>query len=172
MNSFMELAKARFSVRKFNSKPVEAEKVAKILEAAKIAPTAKNQQPQKIYVVRSQEGIEKLNQLSRCIYGATTVFMVAYDKTRIWQNSLEEGVTSGEVDAAIVGTHMMFEAAELGLGSCWVGLFPPKKTAAAFGLSDNICPVLLLPVGYYDESVTPAPRHTEYREDADMVCEL
>ena len=70
--NFMDLAKARFSTRKFTDQPVEDEKLAKILEAGNVAPTAKNQQPQKIYVIRSQEKLDQLNDLTHCIYGAKT----------------------------------------------------------------------------------------------------
>jgi len=167
--SFLELAKARFSTRKFTNQAVEDEKLAKILEAAKVAPTAKNLQPQKIYVIQSKEGLDKLNELTRCIYGATTVLMVAYDDQMDWQNPLEEGVHSGEIDAAIVATHMMMEAQEQGLGSCWVGWFPPAETAKVFALPPNIHPVMLLPIGYPAEDCHPAKLHNQYREDAEMV---
>ncbi len=169
MTSFLDLAKARFSSRQFTLKPVEREKLEKILEAGKVAPTAKNQQPQRIYVVQSEEGLKKLNRLTRCIYGATTILMIAYDETRAWQNPLEEGVHSGEVDVSIVATHMMMEAADLGLGSCWVGWFPPRETAREFNLPDTVHPVLLLPIGYTSEEFRPSPTHTQYREDKDMV---
>ena len=93
--NFMDLAKARFSTRKFTTQPVEDEKLAQILEAGKLAPTAKNQQPQKIYIIRSREKLDRLNQLTRCIYGAGTVLLVAYDDNLDWDNPMEEHVSSG-----------------------------------------------------------------------------
>ena len=172
MTTFLDLAKARFSTRNFTARPVEDEKLEKILEAGRLAPTAKNQQPQKIYVVQSEEGLEKLNRLTRCVYGATTVLLIAYDEERVWQNPLEEGVHSGEVDVSIVATHMMLEAAELGLGTCWVGWFPPTETAEAFQLPKNIRPVLLLPIGYTNENFRPSPTHNQYRENDDVVSRI
>ena len=80
MNNFLNLAKERYSVRKFTDKPIEKDKLEKILEAAKVAPTAKNLQPVKIYVLQSEEALEKINSLTRCIFGAKTVFLIAYDK--------------------------------------------------------------------------------------------
>ena len=169
MNNFLDLAKERYSVRKFTDKPIEKDKLEKILEAAKVAPTAKNLQPVKIYVIQSEEALEKINGLTRCIFGAKTVFLIAYDKEKEWHNPLEEGVKSGQEDASIVATHMMMEAADLGIGTCWVNFFPNTETAKAFGLSDNLVPVLLMPAGYADPDCKPSPRHTEYPEWDNMV---
>ena len=170
--SFLELAKSRYSVRDFSDKPVELEKLDLILEAGKIAPTAKNNQPQKVYVVQSEEGIAKLNELTRCIYGAKTVILVCKDTELEWNNPLEEGITSGDTDVGIVVTHMMLEAWELGIASCWVGFFPPTETQKAFDLPENEIPVALLPIGYAAEGVEPAPRHTLYRDGAKEVKSL
>lgn len=72
--------------------------------------------------------------------------MVAYDKEREWKNSLEEGMTSGIEDASIVGTHMMLEAWELGIASCWFNFFSPTEVKTAFELSENEEIVFLLPI--------------------------
>ena len=170
--NFMDLAKARFSTRKFTDQPVEDEKLAKILEAGNVAPTAKNQQPQKIYVIRSQEKLDQLNDLTHCIYGAKTVLLVAYDDSLDWDNPLEENIHSGEVDAAIVATHMVMEATELGIGSVFVGFFPLTKSAQALNLPEQIKPVMLLPIGYTADTFKPAPRHTEYRDPSTIITEL
>ncbi len=168
--TFLELAKARYSVRKFSDKPVEQEKIDLILEAARVAPTAKNNQSQHIYVLRSPEAIEKINGLTPCIYGASTVFMVGYDKDRDYKNRFRDYVHSGDTDAAIVTTHMMLEAWELGVGSCWVQNFDRVAVHDAFELPENIEIVNLLPVGYAD--MGPADRHTLSRELSEMVTVL
>jgi len=67
---FYELTKARYSVRKYADKPVEEEKLRKVLEAGATAPTAKNQQPQHIYVLESKEAIEKIRGITRCAFDA------------------------------------------------------------------------------------------------------
>lgn len=158
--SFFELAQERFSVRKFTDRKVEKDVLGKILEAGRIAPTAANHQPQRVYVLESREALEKINSLSGCIYGAQTVLMVAYDSREDWQNPLESGVHSGEQDASIVAVHMMLEAWEQGVGSCWVNVFPNTKTAEAFGLPDYIRPVLLMPIGYAAPEAAPSPKHS------------
>ncbi|MDE6102040.1 MAG: nitroreductase family protein, partial [Ruminococcus sp.] len=86
---FMELAKTRYSVRKFDDRPIEKETLDIILEAGNVAPTGCNYQPQRIYVVQSEEKIAKLNELSKCIFGAKTVLLFTYNKDEEWKNPLE-----------------------------------------------------------------------------------
>ncbi len=167
---FLELAASRYSCRAFTDRPVEDEKLQKLIEAARIAPTGKNNQPQRIYVLKSEDALEKVNSICKCIYGATTVFMIAVDKDREWQSSYEEGFTSGIEDVSIVATHIMLEATDLGLASCWVNAFPQSRAEALFALPDNEQVVLLLPVGYPDpDKGGPSPRHSDSRDDTEMI---
>lgn len=170
--TFLELAKARYSVRKFKNQPIEDEKINAILEAGKVAPTACNNQPQKIYVVKSEEGRAKLAAVCRCTFDAPVILVVGYDKTRDWKSTLMPGYNSGETDAAIVCTHMMLEAWEQGIGSCWVGYFNADEVAEALSLPENVCVSALLPIGYAADGVVPNVNHTTYRSDEDMVCVL
>ncbi|MDD3142212.1 MAG: nitroreductase family protein [Lachnospiraceae bacterium] len=166
--NFMELAQNRYSIRNFSSKAIEKDKLAKILKAGQVAPTAGNYQPQKVYVVQSEEGLEKLRSLIKCHYGAPTVLIIAYDKSKDWKNPNQEGVHSGEQDTSIVATHMMLEAWELGIGSCWVNFFSPSQVAEEFGFPENITPVLMLPIGYAAEETKPAAWHEQSKE----LCEI
>ena len=170
--TFQELAKNRYSVRSFRETPIEKEHMDLILEAGRVAPTACNFQPQKIYVARSAEAREKLASVCRCTFGAPVILVVGYDRTRDWKNKLMPGLTSGETDAAIVCTHMMLQAADLGIGSCWVGYFNPEQVAEVLGLPENITVTALLPIGYPAENAAPLPLHSQYRELADLVAEI
>ena len=170
--TFQELAKNRYSVRSFRETPIEKEHMDLILEAGRVAPTACNFQPQKIYVARSAEAREKLASVCRCTFGAPVILVVGYDRTRDWKNKLMPGLTSGETDAAIVCTHMMLQAADLGIGSCWVGYFNPDQVAEVLGLPENITVTALLPIGYPAENAEPLPLHSQYRELADTVAEI
>lgn len=170
--SFLELAEARFSVRSYAKTPVEQEKIDAILKAAKLAPTAKNLQPQYIFVLKSPEAIAKVNEVTSRAYKAPVVFVVCYDKDIAWKNPLNGDHTSGEMDASIVGTHMMLEAAEQGLGTCWVEWFDPVKLAEAFGIPENLCPAFLLDCGYQADGAAPSPMHYASREVNDFVKEL
>ncbi|MBP5166348.1 MAG: nitroreductase family protein [Oscillospiraceae bacterium] len=166
---FMELAKKRYSVRSFSAKPIEEEKLNAVLEAGNIAPTAKNQQPQRIYAIKSPENLEKIHSLTSCHYGAPVVLLLAYDKNEEWRNPLEEGVHSGVEDVSIVATHIMLRAAELDLGTVWVNMFPPTETGKALGIPENEVPVLLMPIGYPAENAVPAPGHTNCKTLSDTV---
>ena len=157
--SFSELAKTRFSVRGFNSRPIEEEKLAAILERGRIAPTACNNQPQRIKVITGG-ALEKLDRCSPCRFGAPTVLLVCYDRNVSAKRDNIDGKELGDIDASIVTTHLMFTATELGLGSCWVAHFDPVKLKEEFALQEHIIPVALLPVGYAQEGVKPAGRHT------------
>ncbi|MCC6094065.1 MAG: nitroreductase family protein [Eubacterium sp.] len=171
-STFMELAKNRYSVRKFTGQKIEKEKLDQILEAGRIAPTAANLQPQHVYVLESEAALHKINELSRCIYGAQTVLLFTYDSRSDWKNALEPGIHSGEQDVSIVATHMMLEAWDLGIASCWVNVFPNTKTAEAFGLSKYEKPVLLMPIGYAAPDAHPSTMHTNRKPVEETVRAL
>lgn len=165
---FMELAAARYSVRKFDDRPIEPEKLEKILKAGILAPTAKNQQPQRVIVIRSPEAIEKLKDCTQCVYGAGTVLLVCYDVNESWKRPFD-GKDSGDVDTSIVLTHMMLEAWELGVGSVWVMFFDADKLRRAFDLPENLIPVSLMPIGYAAADAAPSPRHAESKPENELV---
>jgi len=167
--SFMELARARYSVRSFKDTPIEEEKLSLILEAGRIAPTACNNQPQKIYVAKSEDARKTLAGVCRCTFDAPVILVVCYDRTRNWKNKLMPGYESGETDAAIVCTHMMLEAAELGIGSCWVGYFNADRVSEVLGLPENVTVSALLPMGYPADDAKPLPLHDQYRKPDDIV---
>lgn len=169
MKDFLEFAKNRFSVRKYSDKPVEQEKIEKILEAARLAPTACNYQPQKIYVVTSKEKREALAEVCTCTFQAPVIFAVGYDAERSAKGMVCTGHDFGDTDAAIVCTHMMLEAHDLGLGSCWVGRFNSDQVAAALGIPADIRLRNLLPVGYPAEDAIPAPLHEKSRALEDIA---
>ena len=170
--TFQELARARYSVRNFLDTPIEAEKMSLILDAGRVAPTACNFQPQRIYVAKSAESREKLAQVCRCTFGAPVILVVCYDRERDWKNKLMPGYESGETDAAIVCTHMMLQAFELGIGSCWVGYFNADAVKEALGLPENITVSALLPMGYPAENAEPLPLHDQIREFGDTITEI
>ena len=167
--TFLELAKARYSVRSFQDQPITEEHMNRILEAGHVAPTACNNQPQKIYIAKSEDARKKLASVCRCTFDAPVILVVCYDRTRDWKNKLQPGYESGETDAAIVCTHMMLEAAELGIGSCWVGYFNADRVSEVLGLPENVTVSALLPMGYPADDAKPLPLHAQYREPDDIV---
>lgn len=170
---FLEFAKDRYSVRSFSDKPIEPEKMQKILEAGQVAPTALNFQPQKIYILKSGDALEKIRFLTKYAYNAPTVLLVCADLDKAWHSRHDRGYNSSEMDASIVCTHMMLEAWELGIGSVWVRGFRADEVAKMFKLPENIKPICLLPIGYPSEKAKPnAELHNTYRPLEEMVEEL
>ena len=168
MTDFFELAAERYSVRSFSSKAVEPEKQERILETGRIAPTAHNDQPQRIKVITSAGDLAKVDECTPCRFGAPMVLLVCYDKTVCWKRPFDSAL-SGEVDASIVTTHMMLAAHGLGLGTCWVMYFDPAKATELFALPENIIPVAMLPVGYPAESASPSPMHGKRHDIAGLM---
>ncbi len=152
--SFIDLARERFSLRSFAKKPVEKEKLDLILKAAQLAPTACNNQPQKIIVVDDAQAFEKIKQCTRCHFDAPVVLVVCYDSRISWKRGYD-GKDSGDIDAAILVTHMTLQAADIGLGSVIVQHFNPEAVRAQFSLPEHLIPVLLLPVGYPADGAGP-----------------
>lgn len=157
---FEKLAQERYSVRKFSPKEVEREKLDRILQAGRLAPTACNNQPQRILVISSGEALEKVLKSTHHHFGAPVILLICYDKA-VSAKRTYDGMDFGETDAGIVTTHMMLEAADLGLGTTWVGGFDPKVVRKELALPESYVPVALLPVGYPAEDAKPSPRHSE-----------
>ena len=144
---FQALAKERYSCRQFKDTPLTDVQINHILEAARVAPTAANRQPVHVWVVKSPEALEKLKGATDYTYGAPVVFMVGAKPETAWVRKYD-GKNGAEVDAAIVGTHIMLEASALGLGNVWVGSFDPAKIKADFPETDDYEMVCLFPVGH------------------------
>ena len=155
---FLELVQSRFSVLEYKEQCIEQEKLDKIIESALAAPTACNNQPQRILIINDDAGREKLSRVVPSRYFVPAAFLVCCDKSEAWQRPMD-GKSSGEIDAAIVTTHMMLEATALGLGSIWVMYWESDKMKAEFELTDNIEPVALLIVGYKADTAAPKAGH-------------
>ena len=97
---FREVIKNRYSCKKYSDRQVEKEKLEAILNAGRLAPTAKNLQEQHIYVLQSAEALDKFDQVSPCRYGAPTVLVVAFDKNNVYLYPGEKR-DSGVEDASI-----------------------------------------------------------------------
>lgn len=158
---FMTLAKARYSVRKFKSDPVGEDVLAQILEAGRVAPTAVNNQPQRLLVIQSEEGLEKLEKVTPCRFGCPLAILVCYEEAAAWHRPVD-GKCSGDIDAAIVTTHLMLAARELGVGSTWVMKFDPEAARREYAIPEGWYPTALLVMGYPADDAAPSPRHETY----------
>lgn len=162
---FTEVIKNRYSCKKYDStKQISPEQLNAILEAGRMAPTAKNLQEQHIYVVQSAEALAKVDACTPCRYGAPTVLVVAYDKTNVYTYPTAKGPEtdhrkSGTEDAAIVATHMMLGARNAGVDSCWLNCVHIDDLHSALGLPDNEEILMLLDLGFATSDAEPLPNH-------------
>ena len=158
--AFLDLARDRYSVRKFSDKPVERDVLALILQAGRLAPTACNNQPQSILVLESAEALDKLKKCTPCHFGAPAALIICYDKNVSWKRPFD-GKEHGDIDASIVCAHMMLAAAELGLGTTWVCHYDPDAVIREFAIPENLVPSSILPLGYPAADAKPAHLHSE-----------
>jgi len=163
---FLELAKERYSVRKMSPEKVKQEDLDKILEVARLSPTAKNMQRERLLVVNTEEGIEKMKQCTSCDFGASTIVVISYEKDDA-ENESEFSRKYGLIDTGIVATHMCLEATNLGLGTTMVGLFDRKLIKELFNIPDKYQPELLLPIGYIDRK--PSILHERRKSIEELV---
>ena len=168
---FNKLAQARYSCKKYSGRQVEKEKLDAILEAGRLAPTAKNLQEQHIYVLRSEEALATLDAVTPCRYGAPTCLVVAFDSKNVFTYPGGKR-DSGVEDATIVATHMMLAAASLGVDSCWVNFLDPEKLAAALELPENEEVLMVMDLGYAAEGAGPLPNHSSRKPLDETVTYL
>ena len=165
---FKNLISERFSVRKFTGEHLPKDVIDTILDAGHKAPTGCNFQPQRILVLNSDDAIEKLKSCTKCHFDAPTAMLICYNKDESWVRPYD-GAMSAPVDAAIVTTHMMLAAQDIGVGSCWVMHFDPAAMAKAFNIPENIIPTALLVMGYPAPDAKPLDMHSKFRPIEDVV---
>lgn len=154
---FLTLSKNRYAVRKFSDAPISDQQLEILLKATQNAPTAHNDQPQKIFVFRSKESLEIVDAATRGRFNAPLVFLVCYDLSQSWK--AKDGRDSGAWDASIVATHLLLQATDLGLGSIWVAMFKADVFKEKLGLSDAVVPLAVIPVGYPAQDSAPHEMH-------------
>ena len=165
---FLVLAKARYSCRKFSYQAVEKDKLDKIIEAAIVAPTAKNIQPWKLWVLQSDDALAKVRSATPCHFGAPIVLALGgYAGDAFVRPS--DNRNFEDVDASIVGTHIMLAVQDMGLGTTWVGFFDEPKMKELFPEMADYDLVALFPIGYPADDATPADRHNQRKAKEELV---
>lgn len=168
---FNSLAAKRYSCKKYSDRLVDEASLHTILEAGRLAPTAKNLQEQHIYVATSASALEKIDECTPCRYGAPTVLIMAFDKTNVYTypgGKRESGIE----DATIVATHLMLAAAAIGVDSCWVNCFDPDKLHSLLGLPANEEILMLLDLGHAAADAAPLPNHFSRKPLTETVTKI
>ena len=124
-DAFMRILESRYSCHAFTNAHVSESKLNMILEAGRMAPSAKNLQPTRIWVVKSEEALARLRSVHPC-YGAPIVLIVGCRNEEAWVRD-SDGVNAAKTDAAIVLTHLMLTATDAGLANMWIWDFDPRK---------------------------------------------
>lgn len=168
---FQTLIRERYSCRDMDrNRPVEREKLQKIAEAARLAPSACNLQRQRLKIVTGKEGLEKLRQCTPCHFQAPAVIIISLcEDTGDSPMDEHSGYKFGMMDIGIVAAHMSLQAQELGLGNTIVGMFDEEKLRGLFEIPKGQIPVLLFPVGYPGKRGGPCVLHKSRRPLEDTV---
>ena len=145
---FMELVKHRYSVRAYKADPVTDDKLHAVLEAARLAPTAANRQPFQLIVIHTKGREAELKSIysPRWFTEAPLVICACSAPSESW--SRMDSKDYSEVDVSIAMDHLILAAANLGLGTCWIGAFNPAAARKVLGLPPDIEPIAFTPLGY------------------------
>ena len=166
---YLQLLKDRYSVRKFSGQPVTQEELDVLLAAVQLSPTACNNQSFRFCVVQSPEGLAKIDEATKCRYGARAVIIGAYDTKASAKGAGYETGDFGDIDTTIALTNMANAATAEGLGSCWVGAYDPKSIRANFNVPDDYVLVDLLMIGHPAADARPASRHEASKPLGELV---
>lgn len=156
---FSDLITTRYSVRAYRPIPVEQEKLEKVLEAARVAPTAANRQPVQMIVLQTEGRHEELKRVYSpgWLVQAPLVICVCAVHGSGWTRR-QDGKSYDDVDAAIVMDHLILAATDEGLGTCWIGAFDPDAAREVLGLPENVEPIVMTPLGYPADQPGPKQR--------------
>ncbi len=155
---FKQLATNRYSCRRISDREVDEATIRELLEIQRLAPTGKNAQSQRIYVLKGEEAADLIAGTTPYNFGARLFFVVCYDEDVCASNQFD-GTKSGILDAAIAACHIDFAVTEAGLGTCWIGDFNREKMRQVLDLPDHHIPVVLFPIGYPTEKAKPSRLH-------------
>ena len=176
--SFLELVKKRESCRKYDSRPVPREAIERCIEAARLAPSACNSQPWRFIVVENPELKNQMdNQIFSGIYTMNSfarqapVLVVAINKQTDYKTKLAglfQGINFSFLDLGIACEHFILEAAEQGLGTCWLGWFDKIKVKKILGLSNSEVIASVISLGYPQDLSVREKKRKSFEE----ICEF
>ena len=150
-----EAIRTRRSIRKYRDRPVEQEKLSKVLEAARLSPSAANRQPWRFIVVTNSEVKEKLREAYNrdWFVSAPVIIVGCVLPNKSWVR--RDGEEYWKVDLAIAMQSLVLEAWEQGLGTCWIGAFREEEVKKALRIPEEARVVALTPLGYPAEEKGP-----------------
>ena len=170
-DAFMQILESRYSCHAFTNHPVSEAKLEMILDAGRMAPSASNNQPTRIWVVKSEEALAKLRTVHPC-YNAPVVLIVGCRNEEAWVRP-SDGVNSAKTDAAIVLTHLMLTATDVGLANMWIWDFDPSKIREVLPQTREHGVYALLAIGHAAVGEgKPLDLHGRRKSIEELVSEL
>ncbi len=157
---YYDVILARKSVRKYDPEPIPEKTLKKILEAGRIAPSAKNIQPWRFIVVKDPEMKKKVAEAcnNQLFMAAADVIVCGCGLEKIAYGRMGGHLNSYPIDLAIALDHMILAATSEGLGTCWIGAFNEEAVKQALGIPQDVRVVALTPIGYPAERAKERPR--------------
>ncbi len=168
---FNTVIQRRYSCRAFSPTPVEQEKVDRILEAGRIAPTAVNKQPVHLWAISDSGTLEAIKGVTRSNYGAPLILVVGCRPADAWVRRYDSK-NGAEVDAAIVATYLMLAAENEGLATLWVGSFDPALLRGILPGAEGYELVAMINVGYPAPESQPSPMHGARKAMDDFLTKM
>jgi nitroreductase len=154
--NFDKLVSTRYSVRKYSQKKVEDKILELVLEAARKAPSAVNFQPVKLYVIKSEKMLTEIRECyHRSWIGTAPLIIVVVGLHKVAWKRNQDGKDYTDIDAAIAIDHITLQAADLGLGTCWVCNFDAEKCSEVLKLKPEEEPIAMIPLGYPESDDIP-----------------
>ena len=166
---FMDVVTGRESIRKYDGRKPTEEQINQILEAGRWAPTAFNKQPQRVFILESDEALSKMDQVHPCRYKAPVVLLVCGDATAAAGHGDN---STAAVDATIAATHMLLAAYNAGVDSVWAGVHEPEKTREVFGLPETMVPICFIDLGFRPEGFRGNRDHGKRNPLESMITRL
>ncbi len=156
---FFDVIQHRYSVRAYKPDPVDPAKLTRVLEAARLAPTAANLQPFRLVVAKMKGREDEFHRVyaRRWFTQAPLVICACGLPAQGWVRGAD-GVNYTTVDVAIAMDHLILAAAAQGLGTCWIAAFDVVAARQAFGLPNGVDPIALTPLGYPADHAGPKER--------------
>ena len=175
-NTFQQLVKARRSIRRYLEKPVERKKILACIEAARLAPSAENVQPWRFLIIDDPDLIAQLaKEAFSGIYFVTKfaakapVIIVILARLDIIANRIGKQIQNIHyyyIDSGIAGEHIVLQAEELGLGTCWIGWFNTRKARRFLKIPRKYKIVSLMAMGYYEKKPSREKKRRKLEEIA------
>lgn len=157
-NRFLTLCEQRYSCRSYSPEAVSHEDILRVLEAARLAPSACNRQPWHFLVVTAEDGCKAIAECyeREWIKTAGTFIICLGNHDEAWHRA--DGKDHTDVDISITTEHICLQASDMGLATCWICNFDTEKLRKSFAIPDNLEPIAIIPLGYPAEDSAIAPK--------------